>query len=322
MSWSGFEPCTGDDRSVLIIALIINGLLCIAIITLSCSAIYQMLSYHKSSNKNNASLFYGQLSFYIICIITAASRIPDILLSCFSAGSTAERALFGIVTSSYGYHWVAFLFVLFCRLKIVFDGTALQLGNCFKKISISILIIVSISGPISYILLLLNVLSWQSATGVYQIFTVLLLMIFSQVLSFTFVRKLYLLHKVSENSQEGMIGMVTKYTILGLISTVSTFIIVISSGIMTTGEYTAIVYILNISGQMLDVFVDVFCISLAFKFYEKYYMKICNICDLRCKSFCLSLTNESKLVEMSKISVQNNELPSQSPSSLVSSNKE
>ena len=297
--WSGYNGLCADKQdnaagTLFAATLMLNLLLSVLTLIISSVSVYRMIKFAHKINMDSPfakSMYIAQLIFYANCVLHCINKIPDIVSSCFSPDSVSEDIFFALAQWSYAYHWISFLFILFLRLKIVFQNSSLAVNCMFSVLSRSILITASVLFPVIYVFIFNDSIPYQFAAFMMGLI-LFTLMIFSQMLNFEFLRKLYLEHK--GDSKADTIELVTKYTVLGLISSIGTFIFVMVMAIMTFKGESGVTYFIVVTGQMLDIFIDTICISLSFKFYDKYYRKWCKPCDVNCNDLCLTLTMEDE----------------------------
>eukprot|EP01084_Bolivina_argentea_P117529 208712_1 len=184
--------------------------------------------------------------------------------------------------------------VLFTRIYHIFHGTELQL-----TLSTIIFFVVSfiISSAVFITLLVTKITipgtdKWFNCAVTLCIFNVF----FMFAMTTLFLNKLA---KVVQNSTKNLysnqrkfnmklIQIITKTTLLSLISMLITFVscALLLFRFSLFGDNTDVkIYVEIISDWViaLDIYSNFACYSLSFRYYNKYYIKLCKCCDYKCK---------------------------------------
>eukprot|EP01084_Bolivina_argentea_P295896 509551_1 len=275
--------------------VIINTIIALTILFISIVGYYKMVH---ASNQFSKNVSRAQHLFYIMCIVYSISRIPDVIGECWYPHSLFKWITYILCIVSYYFHWIALLLILYLRMSSVFHSTSLQVTKCCNIISLFILVG---SIPFGFLVLALAAV-WFTFTMFAMAFNLLILIIFSQCLTFTFIYKLYKLNKSQKDNfsdktkHNRLVNIMTKYTILTIVSLVAStatlLVLIIVSFVFVF--YNPEMYLLTLVAQMLDVLVDSVAVSLTMKFNEKYYVMLCNKMDKICKSCCFSVANGGK----------------------------
>merc|ERR1719188_1795253 len=155
-----------------------------------------------TDHKFPPELYYCQISFYALCIINSLCRLLDIAGRCiFNFPIWTKHALLFVYLTSYIYHWVALLAILFLRLRVVFNGTWLELRDCYKHLSICISVCIMLLYLFSYVSMATELIPFR-ANMLLVSFIVLVFLAYSLVLALTFVIKLLYLNKVKKMHDE------------------------------------------------------------------------------------------------------------------------
>ena len=106
----------------------------------------------------------------------------------------------------YDYHWVGFISILFLRLHIVFNNSILVVYRSFNVISILIIVTFAAGSTVNYFTLLSGVQS-PTASAVFTSVLVLVMLLYSQVLAFVFVRRLFKLNALATKDDQLILSM-------------------------------------------------------------------------------------------------------------------
>eukprot|EP01084_Bolivina_argentea_P250121 418969_1 len=283
---------------IVIGTIILNTVLSIITLIISIISLAKVVKCHNTTKQYSNPIYYSLFVFYITCGIISICRIPDIIAcNYFPQRSTFHVSTMTIMNFGYIYHWIAFLSLLYFRLKYVFKDSVYAVSKCYNCTSQFIICLLSIIFPL-IITIVGIVFGTASDLGlILGILLFLIAMIFSQILAFTLIYKLYKLNKLAsiDNTNDRLVSTMTKYTLLALISMIGTvmYIIILVSGV-NKSYHSSMKYLVTITSNQLDVFIDTISVSLTLSLYNKYYDKLCIKCDTECKQCCLLLTNNSR----------------------------
>ena len=180
------------------------------------------------------------------------------------------------------------ILLLFCRLKVIFNGTAHRLSRC----SIWLFSIVYICG-ITLGVAFSFVNDWESggfsSIGSTLAFLTGLLGIFNiSFLTFLFVRKLIDVNKHCRGAQKNdggkLLSTITKQTILTLISISSLLAFFAKPFLFNVSPIHSIFFWAVFS--LMDVWTNFICIFLSYGAFNRYYKRMCGCCDTSCKQLC------------------------------------
>lgn len=267
-----------------------NSLLSALIIGCSIPSIRAMIKHHYKKRKFSVFLFRIQVLFYSVCIFYGFVRIPDIIAECEHLGLLYD-IFFPLAVLSYAGHWITFLLILYLRLIQVFDQTDQETSCCFRGCSLCVMVLISIN--FIAISVIFTVFRENAHLSLVTLCTMVMLSaVVALFLMITFIAKLYVLNaNISESANSSdLIEIMTKYTILttvSIICTMATLLLVIA---LEYDESESVINII-ITSTTSNVLIDILCISLSFKFYEKYYKLCCHCMDRRFRSCCRCLTH-------------------------------
>jgi len=302
MNWIAQESCI--PVSNLLISLL-NGVLSSVTIGIASVSALRMALHNMNpttDHKFPAELFYCQLSFYALCIVNSVCRLVDIVGCLVLYPLFAKHALLFVYLTSYIYHWIALLAILFLRLRVVFNGTWLELRECHKTVSIGISVSVMLLYLFSYVSMAWDLIPFR-ANMLLVSFIVLVFLAYSLVLALTFVTKLLYLNKAKQmqRDDQALLSTMTRYTILSMISIIgSVLVILISLIIGVGGSFDPLLHLLSI-GLTLDILLDALCVSLSLTFFDKIYETACHGLHDRCNDLCQELTDRSRQKTEKKI---------------------
>ena len=277
-----------------IISLIIDVIVTILIVIISIIALYFMRNYHINSKPFPKLLYIPQIIFYLSNILFVIFYLITNISICVY---NLIEIIWVLMVLFYATHWFSLLTLLFFRLYFIFEQTAF-------KISISFKIIIGVLVSVDVILLLITIYSGviqhdENINLVSAAAAIFLAIFNSQLLAFTFVYKLYKVNKMQEETQIGLISMMTKYTIIAIISvsmsTLTVLLMTIQGFVVTSTSPSFRIWEIFVwKGFLFDVLIDSCSTSLSFQFYRDYYHRICGFCDIRCKRFCIFIVSENK----------------------------
>ena len=190
----------------------------------------------------------------------------------------------------YGNQIGFLLMVLFLRLKEMFDETMFAISKTTNNLFMSIWFLMYCSIPILFILsrmiqTLLTIISFLfGISGILNI-----------IISILFIKKLLDVNKnLSKESSEELINVITKTSILTVISCIFTIILMISLIFQIFNEEYRN-SIIPTWFLLSDSFTNFICISLQFKFFKREFYYFCGCMDRKCKSCCKYLTMPNHL---------------------------
>ena len=198
----------------------------------------------------------------------------------------------------------AMIFLLFYRLKVVFDDTAYELSQYTKwAFYIMYTSICGILLAVSFHVLN-NLLAGYSIIGTILVsFAALSAIAIIFFLAFLFVTKLIDVNKrcdgqaAQQKDDNKLLSTITKQSILTLISIASLLAYVIiyfllsSTGLLSTSIHASFIHGLL---SLIDTWTNFICILLSYKSFNAYYTKMCGCCDIKCKELCSKFAKPQK----------------------------
>eukprot|EP00483_Globobulimina_turgida_P006516 UN06526 len=188
--------------------------------------------------------------------------------------------------------------ILFTRLYYVFKGSAYRLSCFTLSIYRTILAIL----PFVFISIFLPI--WPSndindpKTQLFMVasslFSFSMLFCISITLLFLYkLCKVYSNESISNvNNTRTLLPLITKNTILAVISLIFNILAISSWSSSTRGTINRVI----MSDYMIlfDVYSNFICTLLAYQFFHRYYKKLCGCFDKSCKSCCGSLLSSTE----------------------------
>jgi len=309
MAHSEFYPCGKDYPATSLAMFTVCGTASLLTAVVSVvTPIRLKQQFHDSSKEEKwgqpKSLYCAQLMFYAFCLIEALTLTPSLVGNCY--GSLMPQWLhslfFWLSLTSYYAHWIALLTVLFLRLRTVFDvhGGGCRVSPTFTRVSLGIMV----SASVLYCMVVAGsvVATWKpgiiplSVVFLSAALMILILLSYSLVLAFTFVRRLFNLNRLRKSDQDEFVQIMTRMTIIAIVSVTAS--VVVSVTLIVAGSYganyTPWSYLILITALSADVLVDVICIALPLASYDKHYQCLCSRCDAQCKVCCARLAKASR----------------------------
>eukprot|EP01084_Bolivina_argentea_P267061 453209_1 len=301
--------CQDDMTYQMIILFLFIIIGCIQTV-LCIISLYQVMQIHRKKHFTNL-LLISQWIFYCSSLIFGISRICGNITWCFVP--VYDNLTFMLCAVTYTIHWYA-LFILYSRLRQVFDDTLYQLNKTTVNIiqfTLGFLVVGTVA---------INILLGLEKGGVFVLrfcigLLVVAALIVAQFLSFIFVYNLRKIHKetiLSSNKLHSnkMLETVRKYSILSVISVMAStcYSITIFMAAFGAINYEKSLAALTIF-LVLDVFIDTICMTLSLSVNDTYFRRICCIqCYVVSRldhTLALAVigsasprTNDSKTVEM------------------------
>ena len=233
-----------------------------------------LISFYIFSILSTASLTFHQ--YHLECILNEPPHVVE--------KSELYQISFICFLFSYQSHWYALVNILFFRLYLVFNPKSqphqpLKVSNCTIIIFITLSTIYILNTASSAVILIMRLLQDFYLNSFLMIAKILLYYILnigiSLFVTIIFIYKLFKLDgltksvKTSEDQQQdSLLPVITKYTILAAVSTISTIVAFVTFG--------------NSFLILLDIFTNFLCVTLSLKHAEKAYQRLCCCIDKKC----------------------------------------
>ena len=273
--------------------------------------IYQYAKSMKSEQnqtlKNLGLTLFSMQMMY--CMVRGSCGFLWAFTSDCSLGSQKENydvaILSYVSTILYFAQYNVMIFLLFYRLKVVFDGTAYRLSQFTKWafyimyilssiLAVSVQVVNILMGGHSPVRTILT--SFSGLCGISMIF----------FLTFLFVTKLITVNNNCDGAQQKaenkLLSTITKQSILALISIASLLVSVIIFFLVSSTRLPASsihAHFVSKLCLLIDIWTNFICILLSYQSFNTYYAKMCGCCDTKCKELC------GKLVKPQKYEVPN-----------------
>ena len=221
------------------------------------------------------TIFYVSLLFICFTILSLSGLLIEISLSCIHHIFLDYSFL--IFITLYLLQSGCLLLISFIRVKYVFDTTFMKLSKCTIRFYYIIFVILALFIPLSMIELIdteNDILYIITAFAASMVF--LLLIFLSVSIMILFIRKLIQVYKMVTKDDD-LIEIITRSTILTLVSISVTLIVLPTSGIQMQYPWI-LVYVF-----LFDITTNFLCIMLSFDLMKEYYVTICGCIDSQCK---------------------------------------
>eukprot|EP01084_Bolivina_argentea_P092187 165872_1 len=246
--------------------------------------IYKFITDFIGSRELEKLLFYLGLTHFIISIL-------------YLIFAGMHHIYWALNNETYMPIWLAYslLFALqfYCmccylliRLHTVFNETAYKLSKITQLIY-KLLIIVS---PFIFItvLIVLNIKDTKLSLFLVQAILLSYGICVSLSISSLFIYKLIYVHKrVEDNSNDPLINVITKNTILVIISFTLTILVIVLF-LIVSAQFDTVDHVDNLLwflayALLFDGYTNLICISLSFSCFDNVYIKTCGCCDRKCR---------------------------------------
>lgn len=267
----------------------------IAFITLLCTGytIFKSVQDYRETNKVNAKrqplMFWSGLFFFTITILLGLHNAIYYVATISSCNPKPFSDALGI--GLYAWQLFGLWLVLFIRIYLVFKEAVYRLSKYTIYTVTSFFVIM----VLLFIICLLPI--WPQDDNGHRVelnilVSVMLLLsfIYSIWISIFFVYKLISVfkgvHRDKSSTDNALLSIITKNTILAVMSIIATFIAIIIREILTWGNP-------NVYGVFsIDVFTNFVCIALSYQIFDKYYQLFCGCVDNKCQRCCTSMMGD------------------------------
>ena len=271
--------------------------MCIILVCASSYGAYLYILNHNQSKmeKHGRHLMFGVGLFFIIATILKSIEFTiymiTVIFTCY--GNPLYHAQF-IGPILYALQVFALCMVLFARLYVVFNNSVFQLSKCTLFLVSSLFIIIPILIILSFTVLP-SLIAWYM-TG----FIMFIAVLYCIWITSSFIYKLFKVYKNSNPmNDDALLSIITKNTILTLYSISATllsiiFVLIVAS-IANTSPYIRYIYDFAF---LFDVYTNFCCVMMSYKLFDGYYRRLCECCDLKCKSWCFHLVGKDDAKNM------------------------
>ena len=258
------------------------------VIVVSC--VYLNILYVIYNIKNwkpiNCILFYCSQIFILFSISSMITVIIRVIFPYL-----LDNALIRLFLVIFYGNQMSFLYlVLFLRLKMIFHGTSYELSKIVVYIYMILFIILCL-----IIISLIIFHSQLSILGMLTSSSLLLSTILNINITILFVKKLFqVFKKNNDNNNNRIVNIITKTTILAIVSCTFTVLVVVSLILATlfTAYRESIVYPASL---LMDSYTNSICVLLSFNVFQSKYDLLCRCLDAKCKSLCRYMTQPQQL---------------------------
>ena len=262
--------------------------------------------------KNRILFYSGLLLFCIQAFMLLTYGINNAFFHCDGKEEQSEtwRRIQAIPNSLIIIQLLVIFFILFFRLKVVFDDTMYQLSRCTI---ITFSTIYSSCGILTVFATFTSTLNGGTRVtdsvwyGIAVMFSGMLLLCTIVALSVLFIYKLIKVYKglgtdVS-TTQYKLVSMVTKMSLLLLVSILSSIVLVITSTLYGNSAWDWWHWTVVRMGINIDIWCNFLTVFLTYKCFENFYFRICGYCDGHCRRLCGKIMGVTEIKMMTLHSV-------------------
>eukprot|EP01084_Bolivina_argentea_P072793 132152_1 len=232
----------------------------------------------------NAGIAFVVISLFALLFYTIATIINIFFVTKQQALNSDKKTLF-FMAGCWMVQFYLLLLISWLRLKTIFAGSALQLSSATVRFYDTILVV---EGILMIVVPILGLFS-PPGTKVIRLFLGILMGLLFIILMLSiavlFVRRFIMVYK-NIQSDEHFINIVNKTTILTLLSLAITLLTIIGFLLSPTNttavNVTLITHIRDIF-LLTDMYCKLICVVFSYKYFDKYYRKVCGPLDLKCK---------------------------------------
>eukprot|EP01084_Bolivina_argentea_P067230 122478_1 len=238
--------------------------------------LYKYILFRKHAKMSKLLYFIG-LSFYVILLILFITAVAMSFFVCrVERSSPLWKQLYAVYALELATHWNSLIILLFFRLYYCFKSSSFGLSN------LSIMTFVML-----YLIFIGSIFASPYSDFAYTVVFLCIPTIVFYV-SFLFIFKLRQINQnqSNENGQQ-MLSTITKFTVLSICAITSTVLLAIMILLITLLlPKNMFLTITTNSLFMIDLVTNFTCISLSYRFNEKYYLFICGVMDKCCRRCC------------------------------------
>eukprot|EP01084_Bolivina_argentea_P018088 33719_1 len=279
------------------------ALFTLSVICLSIAAsVVFWLRHTREALNNNKMLYYPVFAYFVLQILVLILWSIADAAYCFQ---TDLYILFEDLGSiCFALQYIILILIFYLRLSAVFAGTSFELTRICKTI-FAVLYISFVVMAITIAVLNFTPLfytAWQTLLMaiIFFIFLALIIMVIGLFI-YKLVSALRNLDDTKTQSKR-MVKLITKTFLLTLASILSAGGFITAVGLLSMFEHAEpIIFIAGLLA-LFDLFTNSLSIALGFRRFEKYYMKICKVCHIKCIGLCAKLvtgTFETEFVNFS-----------------------
>lgn len=223
-----------------------------------------------------------------------------------------------IADGLYLIQYALLLFILFYRIDLVFKGSGYELSKFTVFLFITLYILSIVFGALTVYTLQSHSVSIHHLFPITAtIFCVALLSTIS-MLPCLFIYKLMAVHKdtasaIDSSSSSNMISTITKISLLSSISILSfIFSAILPFLIYLTNLSSIHMQFLFVFIGTIDMYTNFISVILTFGSFNRYYVRLCGLCDIGCKRLCQKcMSSPSEKPTMERMRTTSSDAPSQ-----------
>jgi len=312
------DASTDYDIMIGIINVLVSSL-CIIIASI---LFYKILLHHKTK-PFPCFIQMNQISFFTVSILLGISSLFSAIFLCALIISI-DMIILGLLCILRVIQISEYQLIFGLRVINVFHSTTYEIGKCniiLAGFLWSIYLCVTFIAAGYFMIISPH----PQYLPVIAAFLLLFDLAINTTLSLVFICKLSDLHKthiygVSSLSREininddnalirnnKILHLITKYTVLSIISTVSSLIWISLNACYAFPSCHGVYFEIALVGPILNavVLIDIITMSLSFQFTGKYYIRCCGRCDSQCRKCCVRCTVRKKRRRQSDVSRNN-----------------
>jgi len=261
---------------------------------------YEYIKIAKTAS--NKILYRAGLLVFTIQTIFCMHLSGNYIFLAYASNCIADNIVDRITINLFQVQYWVVIFIMFYRLKRVFDGSKYALSKC-TIVTFSIVYVTMIVTAIPVFLFYDESLENSGDLFAFFAFMTILATIFNLMyLSFLFVYKMVAVSRSVDDggAQNKFLSSITKITIVSL---TSIFSFVLWSIVLTIVSYIPALidsshgeFIVNLT-MIGDCWTNFISILLSYNAFTAYYRKLCGCCDTKCKGLCAKVTGSSAVIE-------------------------
>eukprot|EP01084_Bolivina_argentea_P096929 174236_1 len=245
-------------------------------------------------------VFWFGLIFETITCALLIIFIPSSIWYCQGDYSNEHKIVWIIFVILYVLHYYLLLLILFLRLYYSFSGT----GYDLSKFAVRTYTIMYIIQPISLLVstLLYGSDKYKNIGLALTVLSGLLLIALMISVTLLYVLKLIQIYKLSKGDEYFM-KLITKTTILTVITITFTFLMLIP--FILVNKFNGYTYWIFELWLIVDIYINCIAIIITYKFTQKYYLKICGCCQIKCRTLCMKIVHNDEINVVKNINITN-----------------
>eukprot|EP01083_Nonionella_stella_P131964 401199_1 len=275
-----FTSCSTTDLTLKCIFAFV----CVLLVTFIVYILVKVCKHHEDEMAKSIQKL--QYVFIVSTICSIAMSGTSKLLYCtdllFAASICGLLYLFFFAVQSY-----LLLFIFYMKLRMVFKGTVLQIAKCTN-----ICYTIMFAGmPFSFIMAIVLFFVDSIAFFWFEILFLFFAALTMLSLVVIFVHKF--IHVYRQSSDEELITLITRTTLLAMISISITIVDAMNTVLIGTVDSIVYHWICHYIA-LFDLFSNLICIVIGYQMFKKYYFILCSPMDRCCRLCCSSMVGKKQ----------------------------